>query len=156
MLAAWLGRRTGIPVVHLDPLFWRRGWTPAPQEEAREALAAVARGERWIIDGNFLAEKPEEEARFERADTVVFLDAPRTTCLWRVVKRVARGGRRSRADLPEGCAEGIDLQLLRWIWSYPSSERPRVLALLAELERRGVHVHRLRTPNDVERFVETA
>ena len=90
-------------------------------------------GRRWVLDGNFLDEVGDADARFVRADTVVFLDLPRTTCVWRVLKRLARDRGRSRADLPEGCSEGFDLELLRWIWRYPRTDRPRVLRLLAGL-----------------------
>ena len=152
-LAMDLSRRTGLPVVHLDRLFWRRGWTPAPRDEALRALAAAVRRDRWILDGNFL-EAGEQDARLERADTVVFLDLPRRTCLWRVLKRLLRDRGRSRADLPEGCEEGIDLPLLRWIWSYPRAERPRVLALLDRIAGRGVRVHRLSSRAEVRRFLD--
>ena len=152
VLAERLARRTGLPVVHLDPLFWRDGWTAAPGGEALRALAAAIRGDRWIADGNFL-EAGEADARFDRADTVVFLDLPRRTCLWRVLTRRVRERRRSRPDLPEGCQEGFDLPLLRWIWSYPQAERPRVLALLDRLAERSVDVHRLRSPAEVQRFL---
>ncbi len=151
VLANAISRRTGLPVVHLDVLFWRSGWTPAPREDAFRDLAAAVASERWILDGNFLSDAPD--ARFERADTVIFLDLSRATCLWRVLERVVRERGRSRADLPPGCAEGFGLSLLRWIWSYPKVERPRVLRILEELRERGVQVHHLRSSADVERFV---
>src|SRR5438105_944426 len=115
-LAARLSSVTGLPVVHLDRLCWREGWTPAPADEARRAIAAAVAQERWILDGNFL---DLDTTRFERADTVVFLDLPRRTCLRRVLWRLVRDRSRSRSDLPEGCGEGLDLELLRWIWRYP-------------------------------------
>jgi adenylate kinase family enzyme len=153
---AWsLGERTGLPVVHLDRLFWRANWEPAPRDEARRQLAAVAEGDRWILDGNFLdeARADEPDLRFARADTVIFLDLPRRVCFWRVLTRLARdrGGR--RADLPEGAREGLDLPLLRWIWRYPNTDRPRVLELLEQLEARGVATHRLRSRAEVRRFL---
>lgn len=151
-LATALSRRTGLPVVHLDLMFWRSGWTPAPQGEARRELAEAVTGERWILDGNFLAGGDGWDARFERADTVIFLDVPRTTCLWRVLKRVARERRRERPDLPEGCAEGVGLSVLRWIWSYPKTDRPRVLAILERLDGRA-DVHHLCTAADVRRLL---
>jgi adenylate kinase family enzyme len=150
-LANGISRRTGIPVVHLDLLFWRPGWTPAPQEEARRDLAAAIAGNRWILDGNFLADG--DDARFDRADTVIFLDLSRGTCLRRVLWRLVRDRRRSRSDLPEGCSEGFDLSLLRWIWRYPKNDRPRVLALLARLDGR-VDVRRLRSRADVRRYLD--
>ena len=46
-LASAIARRTGLPVVHLDRLFWRPGWRPAPRDEARRDLAAAIAAERW-------------------------------------------------------------------------------------------------------------
>ena len=152
-LATEISRRTGLPVVYLDHLFWRPGWTPAPRDEARRALAAAIAGDRWVLDGNFLPENGGWDGRFERADTVVFLDLPRRTCLWRVLWRLARDRRRRRPDLPAGCREGFDLNLLRWIWAYPRTDRPRVLGLLARLDAR-VDVLHLRSQAEVQRFVE--
>ena len=48
-----LGRRTGIPVVHLDRHYWRPGWTPTPADEWRAQQARLLAGERWIVDGNY-------------------------------------------------------------------------------------------------------
>lgn len=57
-LANALGRKTGLPVVYLDPIFWRSDWTRAPQAEAEATLSEeVARGE-WILDGDFLGASP--------------------------------------------------------------------------------------------------
>ena len=151
-LATELSRRVGLPVVHLDLLFWRPGWTAAPRDEAARQLAAAVADDRWILDGNFLAERDVWDARFERADTVVFIDVPRRACLWRVAKRVARERGRTRQDLPEGCAEGLGWSVLRWIWSYPKTDRPRVLRILDRLGGRAA-VHVLRTPGDVRRFL---
>ncbi len=83
-LARSIARRTGLPVVHLDLLFWREGWTPAPRKDALGRLDKAIAGDRWILDGNFL-EAGGEDRRFNRADTVIFLDLPRRTCLWRVL-----------------------------------------------------------------------
>lgn len=143
-LALELSERTGLPVVHLDLLFWRPNWQPAPLEEARAAVAAAAEEERWIMDGNFLG-LGLDDPRLRRADTVVFLDVPRLRCLWRIVSRRVRDGGRRRPDLPEGCVEGLEREFVLWVWRYPRDNRPRVLELLAELQRRGVDVYRVRS-----------
>ncbi len=150
-LAREIARRTGLPVVHLDVLFWRGAWTPAPHDEFVRDLAAAIAGERWILDGNFLSAEPEAP-RFDRADTVIFLDLRRTTCLGRALWRLVRDRRRRRPDLPEACAEGFDLDFLRWIWRYPRDNRPRVLRMLAGLNDR-VDVRHLRSRSDVRRYV---
>lgn len=153
MLATEISRRTGIPVVHLDRIFWRAGWVRAPADDAARGFRAAIAGDSWILDGNFLwDERVAGDGRFERADTVVFLDLPRRTCLRRVLVRLVRERGRSRPDLPDGAREGVDLPLLRWIWSYGKTDRPRVLDLLAQLDER-VAVHHLRSPSDVKRFL---
>jgi adenylate kinase family enzyme len=151
-LAERLSRRTGVPAVHLDVLFYRRGWTLAPKEMAVSSLQAALARDRWILDGNFLSAGDE---RFQRAQAVVFLDRSRATCFWRVVKRrlLARSGL-SRADLPRGCTEALDIALLRWIWRYPRVERPLVLELLEGLAS-GVPTYHLRSNDEVERFLDT-
>jgi adenylate kinase family enzyme len=143
-LALDLAERTGLPVVHLDPLFWRPHWQPAPIDEARAAVAAAVEEPRWIMDGNFLG-LGLDDPRFRRADTVVFLDVPRTRCLCRIANRRVRDRGRRRVDLPEGCKEGLERGFVLWVWRYQRDNRPRVLELLGELERRGVDVYRVRS-----------
>lgn len=151
-LARKISAKTGLPVVHLDLLFWRRGWTPAPTEEAHRALAEAIAGDRWILDGNFLwGQGGDATARFERADTVVFLDRSRWTCLRRLIGRRIRHRRGGRSDLPPGCRESVDLGFLRWVWQYPTRERPRVLELLRRLDPAAVY--HLGDDADVERFL---
>jgi adenylate kinase family enzyme len=149
-VASELAKHTGLPVVHLDRIFWREGWEPAPREKAQRELARVVEGDRWILDGNFL-ESPD--GRFERADTVVFLDLARRHCIWRVLSRRVRDRGRSRPDLP--ASEVFDTELLRWIWRYPNVDRPRVLELLAGLPG-GVRLHHLRTPGEVRAFLASS
>jgi len=145
---------TDIPVVHLDRLFWRSGWKPAPPDETHTRFSQMLDGERWIIEGDFLhGQRGREAARLERADTVVFLDASRLLCLWRVLVRMVNDRKQMRPDLPDGCQEGFDWSLIRWIWSYPSSERPHILRLLDD-HAVGTQTHRLRTRADVRSFLE--
>ena len=45
-----LGRRTGLPVIHLDREFWSPGWTPMPEEASAEHVRELVLGERWGTD----------------------------------------------------------------------------------------------------------
>jgi len=152
-LAREVSRMTGVPVIHLDLMFWRADWKPAPVGEARERFTKVLRGEAWIVEGDFLhGQSGPEGDRFERADTIVFLDLPRILCLWRVLIRIMKDRGRPRPDLPTGCCEGFDSGLVSWIWSYPSTERPNVLRVVNRY-RAARTVHHLRSRSDVRSFL---
>ena len=139
-LARRLSERTGLPVVHLDRIFWREGWERAPHDEAEAELGDIVAGDRWILDGDFRGSVRE---RFDRADTVLFLDVPRWLCLWRVLWRRVRDHGKERPDLP--APEAFDWENVKWIWRYPRTERPEILAIP------GVRV--LRSRRDVSAII---
>jgi adenylate kinase family enzyme len=148
--ASQLGERTGLPVVHLDALFWRAGWRETPREEWAARVEELIAADAWIMDGNYGGTM---ERRLAACDTVVFLDFPRALCLWRVIKRRAKFRGRSRPDVAEGCEERLTLEFVRWVWGYPRKRRPGVLKRLGEL-RGGQKVFVLRSPREAQRFLE--
>jgi adenylate kinase family enzyme len=146
-LARELSLRTGLPVVHLDPLFWRPGWKAGPRDEFRRNLEEVVARDRWIIDGNFVN---TGDTRFERADAAIFLDLPRRICIARAVRRFLRERRERRSDLPDGCQEGLDWDFLTWMWNFDRDDRPQILERLRQSEAHLVH---LRSPGEVDRYL---
>ena len=122
-----LGEITGLPVVHLDRYFWTPGWNARPRDEWNALVARLTAEEEWIMDGNYGSSLAK---RLERCDAVVFLDLPRLTCLWSVVKRRFAWGRRARPDMAEQCPERLSAEFVRWVWRYPSVSRPPVLDAL--------------------------
>jgi adenylate kinase family enzyme len=125
-----LGERTALPVIHLDRLYWKPGWVPMPEDEWRAVHAELIEPDRWIIDGNYGSTM---EQRIAVADTVVFLDLPRLDCIRGALQRQWRWRRGGRPDAAEGLRERIDLKFLWWIFRYPDTRRPGVLARLAKL-----------------------
>ena len=87
-LARRIGARLDLPVIHIDTLFWRPGWTQADTAEFQAAANAAAAGEQWVIDGNF---DRTGRLRFERAELIVWLEPPMLLCLWRAVWRALTG-----------------------------------------------------------------
>jgi adenylate kinase family enzyme len=148
-LARRLGARLGLPVIHLDAEHWQPGWVPTPLDEWEAKVRELASGERWIIDGNYGGTL---HLRLAAADTIIFLDFPRTICLWRVLRRQLRYRGRSRPDMTEGCPERISPGFAAWIWRYPRSHRPRVLTAMRSLGAHARHVI-LRSSREVEAFV---
>jgi len=145
-----LGERTGLPVIHLDELYWRPGWDPTPDDEWDQVVTELAAGDEWIIDGNY---SRTMEMRARRADTVVFLDYPRVGCLARVLRRTLTNY--GRAVQAPGCPEKIDLQFLKWVATYPNAGKPRMLAKL-EGAPPGLDVRMLCSGRDAQRFLAAA
>ncbi len=127
-LARRLAERTGLPAIHLDRHYWRPGWTEPPRDEWQAHAAALAAGDRWIIDGQYASTLP---ARLARADTLIFLDLPMPVCLFRVLRRTIAGYGRTRAELPPDCPERFDWAFLQYIWNYRHTHRPRMLEIVA-------------------------
>ena len=73
-LAQQLGQKLGLPVIHLDKLFWTPGWVSIPKEEFDRVHVDAVSKEKWIIDGNFDRTIP---VRLKRCDTVIYLDFSR-------------------------------------------------------------------------------
>jgi adenylate kinase family enzyme len=147
-----LGEILGIEVIHLDQEYWRAGWVEPPKDVWRRKVEELVGGGEWIIDGNYSGTL---DVRLAACDTIIFLDLPRTVCLWRVLKRVAASYGETRPDMAEGCKEQFDLKFLLWIWNYASRSRPKVLAAI-EKHSAGKEVFRLRSPAAVEKFLSRA
>jgi len=121
-LAHKLARHTGLPLYHLDKLFWLPGWVERDRDEGRAELAGVLAQQRWIIDGNYGSTLP---VRLERADTVVWLDYPTHLCLARVFKRWWQYRGRARPDMTEGCPENLNLEFLHYVLVFRRAWRGR-------------------------------
>lgn len=78
----------GCSHIELDSLFWLANWKPVPDEEFRTRVARAITAERWVSDGNYISKV--RALIWERADTIVWLDYPLLTVLWRLFKRTVR------------------------------------------------------------------
>ncbi|ERG66649.1 hypothetical protein M467_05080 [Exiguobacterium chiriqhucha RW-2] len=113
-LARELGARLGIDVHHLDALLWKPNWTPATRQEQIATQSALIERDSWIIDGNYGGTL---DLRVDAADTIVFLDLPRTVCTYRVLKRMLKYRGKTRPDMGPGCEERFDPKFLKWVRS---------------------------------------
>lgn len=145
-LSRELGRRLDLPILHIDGFYEsqqvkqrRIGWPQLHNE-------LVSR-ERWIIDGMKLRVLAE---RLERADTVIFLDLPRRSCLWGVMRRRLEYRGKHRPEL--GVWDRVDWPFIRWIWRFPRHQRPAILASLASC---SCNVVVLGSRRAVRTFLET-
>lgn len=154
--AAALAARLGCRHHELDELFWGPDWTPKPTPEFVRLAAEAARGECWVIDGNFSITR---EVVWSRATHIVWLDYGRATVMWRILcrtlARVASGrplwhGNRERWRKAFFSRESII------VWSATTFDKNR--RRYGELMRSGPHAHlqweRFGTPREAARYLQ--
>ena len=119
-LARELGEKLNMTVVHLDRLWWTKGWQNVSREEFDVRLENALKLDRWIIDGNY---SRTMDARLARCDTIIYLDYSRWACLRGMFQRVIGNLGKTRPDMPEGCPERFDWEFVKYIWNFNKNNR---------------------------------
>lgn len=139
-LSRELHTKTGIPLYHLDMIFWNADKTTVEKSVFLSRLSDVLAKERWIIDGNYASTM---EQRMAACDTVVFLDYPVDVCLNGIKER--RGKPRSDMPLVE---TKEDAEFLEFIRNYNVQQRPKVLLLLEKYGNKNIIILKSREQAD--------
>ena len=140
-----LHNRTGIPLFHLDMMFWNSDRTTVGKTVFRQRLSKVMQLDEWVIDGNY---QSTIELRLQACDTVFFLDYSLDTCLEGVRSR--RG--KARTDMPWIEKENEeDTEFIEFIKNYPLESRPIVLALLRQYKHKNIYIFKERS--EAEEFL---
>ena len=140
-----LHEKIGIPLHHLDLMFWNADKTTVEKSAFHARLAEALSGDVWIIDGNYASTMEE---RMAACDTVVFLDFPRDVCLEGVRER--RG--KPRSDMPWIETEE-DAEFISLIEKYNDEQRPKVLSLV-EKYKRGREIYIFESRREADDFIE--
>ncbi len=137
---------TGLPLYHLDMMYWNADRTTVPKEVFQKRLYNAMKCEEWIIDGNYSSTM---ELRLQACDTVFFLDYPMEVCLSGVKARQGK----ERTDMPwvENIGEE-DAEFLKFIHEYNSVSRPDVMELLQKYSHKSMHVFKCRV--EARQFLE--
>lgn len=139
---------TGIELIHLDKLYWQPNWVEPTKSEWKQTIEDLLKKDSWIMDGNY---SNTLELRIADCDTAIFLDLPRTICVWRAFKRFLNYKKNGRPDMAEGCDEKFNLEFYEWIWQYPARSKPKVEALLKQFQDTK-KIIRLKSKSQVENF----
>jgi adenylate kinase family enzyme len=126
-----LAKIRGIPLYHLDKIYWKAGWNPVSTLEFEEELKKILVQKSWIIDGNY---SQTLVIRKGYADTIFFMDLQWPICMFRVIKRNIKNRNRIRDDITSGCDEKFDsdfLILLKYIFHFPGKNRNDILRELS-------------------------
>jgi len=131
--ARTLGAQTGLPVHHLDKVFWKPNWQRRAPDETRDMVAELEAQDCWIIEGGIAQSYAN---RLMRADVVIWLDLPAGLRLWRLARRILKHRIHARPDMPEGCDEPLTwarVSFLFAVWR----ERAEVRKEIADVVRTG-------------------
>ncbi|KAA1419017.1 hypothetical protein F0U44_11175 [Nocardioides humilatus] len=159
-LARRLADAIDAPHVELDALFWGAGWTQATADELAARVVEATGADAWVVDGNY--QSKVGTLVWNRADTVVWIDASRWRSMSQVVGRTVRriatrqelwnGNRESWQGL---CFWRGEDSILWWAWTSHARVRERYLEAMTQASSSGPEWHRLRTRRDVARFLAT-
>ncbi len=134
-MAVALGEKTGLPVTHLDKLFWRENWQSVSKEEFDALLAVELEKPRWIIDGNYDRTLP---IRMAYCDTVIYLDYTRWQCMRGIAKRILTNYGKVRPDMGSGCPERFDWEFIKWVWNFNRDKRTKLYRQIQQAENTNV------------------
>ena len=149
-LSRSIAERTGHPLIHLDYERWSHGWIAMPKDEFVALQREWVKADCWLIDGNYGGTM---EIRFAAADLVIFLDLPRTVCMWRALKRLGK----ERPDMKPGMGNPSPKETIAfWVFilRFRRKKRPGVLALQEKYP--NVKFVQLRTRKQVKAFLENS
>ena len=148
-----LGEKLDIDVYHLDRFYWEPGWQEATLEDFSERQRNVVGKEQWIIEGNY---RNTYEIRAEKADTIIYLELPLTTCLFRVLKRWWTHRGSTRPDLGEGCCERMEAEFLKFIVTPYRKRKKNMQERLLSFQEIGreKQVIQLRSKKDIQKFLD--
>ena len=136
-----LKEKTGLPLWYLDMIWHKPDKTNISREEFDERLQEIIRGERWIIDGNYLRTL---EVRLQSCDTVFLLDYPLEICLAGAEARIGK----TREDMPWMETE-FDEEFRQWILDFSKDQRPVIYGLLERYRKiRRIYIFHSREENE--------
>ena len=129
-----LHQATGIPLFHLDRMYWNADGTIVDPSVFHERLKSALQNDAWIVDGNYASTMQQ---RMQACDTIVFLDYPKEVCLAGVRER--RG--KARPDMPWVEPENEeDAEFIAFIQNFRAQSRPKIMQLLEEYDSKDIYV----------------
>ncbi len=121
-----LAEKTGLPLVHLDNLYWRDNWEKVSREEFDSLLEKELARDEWIIDGNF---QRTMERRMDECNTVFYFDFSTFRGLCGVIGRMIKN--EPRDDIGGNNTNRFNLPFIRDVITFNRNNRKKTYALIA-------------------------
>lgn len=144
-LARKLSEKTGLPLYHIDMMYWTDKGVPVTRQWFLEKHNDVVGQEKWIIDGNFAGTM---EIRMAACDTIIFLDYPTDVCLDGVRRRIGT----KRPDIP-WIETREDPVFMEYVSTYNEKVRPNVIEMIKKYQDKELIV--LHSREEANLFIDT-
>lgn len=135
-----LNKITGIPLTHLDSLFWNSDKTCVSRAVLTERIGEVLKQDSFIIDGNYISTM---ELRLNGCDTVFFLDYSVDVCLDGIKARLGK----KQDDLPWIQTEE-DPEFTAFVKNFGTDQAPEINRLLEKYSHKNIIVFKNRSKAD--------
>lgn len=152
-----LARTLCAPLIELDAIYHQPGWQPLPVEQFRRRVDQLTPARGWVVDGNYSAVR---DLVWPRADTVVWLDPPRRTVMWRLLRRTVRRTvtrqvlwNTNREPMAGMFRIDPEKSIIRWAWTRHQVYRERYAALSTDPAYAHLTVIRIRSQEDLARLL---
>lgn len=136
---------TGLPVIHMDNLYWNKDKTSISTEELENKLLPYLKEESWIIDGNY---HNTLKLRLEYATDVFFMKMSREECIEGILERIDQ----VRDDIPWVETKKDAVELINWTIDYEERTKAQEEDLLKEFP--NVKVHILNSREEANQYLE--
>ena len=150
----------GLPFIEMDSAYWGPNWTEPTDEEFIPKVKAVTEGSRWVLDGNYSRTTP---IKWRQVQLVVWLDMSFVRTVFRVSVRCLKRSL-TKAEIWPGTGNRETLRktflskesIILWAITSYRRNRQRYSEIMESQEYRHIWFVRLRSPSDVNSFLQTA
>lgn len=127
-----LNKISGIPLYHLDNIWYRKDKTTLTEAEFKEAQSKIINAECWIMDGNY---GKTLEMRVKACDTIYLFDIPNIECVNSIEQRIGK----KRTDIPWIEYE-FDKEFKAFVLNFPQKELLHIYNILKTCNKKNIHI----------------
>ena len=142
-----LAKISGLPLVHLDKIYWRENWEHPTRDEWAKIQENLLKKDEFIIDGMYISTL---EMRFSQAELIIFLDIDLSTCIDAIKTRENV----KRDDFPEYLEQNQEKfqELLNGAYEFEEKRKPRIFELKNKYQNKDFVV--FYTREEADKYLE--
>ncbi len=107
-----LAEKTGLPLFHMDQLYWRGNWEAVPEPEYLKAHEKILQNDLWIIEGYIDANMAN---RLKSADMIIWLDYSGLRAACHLILRRIKYHKKNRLELPKEAKERLKWSFFKMV-----------------------------------------